>query len=497
MGDPRPLRHRAAEPLTSGAPVNEGVDREKSKQEYNRKPFMPLNINPSLCKYTFASMMLLPLWAHATSEEDILTMLSDEQAYHVVSEAQFEQLGWNLPDSGQTVKALADAAPGSAFDPRELESLPSERLGYRVKWHEYRYQVYGLDWDIPALHLLPNNPLPGMPTLVIVNGGASNWYEFFVDPLNRPGIGQYLAQKIPVMLVTIPGNYRHGGWTDNNYKQRVPGYVLGRDVSAPELAIRNSVYTFRVVTEGVRQLLEATTTGPLSIMGHSTGGEIQYILKDSSLEDRLGGLSIGWGTGGPAGMEVMREYRRTIKPGDYPPVAEIKARPSEDYSRGYLGPLNPFWNEDKSRLEMAQQWQELERQRKPQFKQPLQDYEHSGTDYLLDFISDQIRENLADNEFGVDAEEVIADLFSTMRLPQTGYNRMIWTTARLDTGHWNTNPQEARELLVANEFRRKNPGAPIRVLLFDLPMTHYGHIEKPRQLAGGLLVALKWMYGNR
>lgn len=61
---------------------------------------------------------------------------------------------------------------------------------------------------------------------------------------------------------------------------------------------------------------------------------------------------------------------------------------------------------------------------------------------------------------------------------------MIWTTARLDTGHWNTNTEEARELLVANEFRRKNPGAPIRVLLFDLPMTYYGHIEKPDNWRG-------------
>jgi hypothetical protein len=437
---------------------------------------------------------MLPIITYATSEEDILNMLAQERAYHTVTETQFEQLGWDLPDGGASVKALADAAPASAFDPRLLERLPSEKLGYRVMWHEFRYQVYGLDWDIPGLHLIPNNPLPGVPTLVIINGGASNWYEFFVDSLNRPGIGQYLAQKIPVMLVTIPGNYRHGGWTENEYNKRVPGYVLDRDVSDQELAIRNSVYTFKVVTEGVRQLLEATTTGPLSIIGHSTGGEIQYILKASSLKDRLGGLSIGWGTGGPAGMDVMRKFRRTIVPGEYPPVAEIKARPSEDYSKGYLGPLNPFWDETKTRLEMAERWQGLERRRKPQFKQPLQDYEHSSANNLLEFISDQIRENLKDNEFGVDTEEVLADLFSTMRSPQTGYKKMIWTTARLDTGHWDLEVEKARELLIANEFRSKNPTAPIRVMLFDLPMTHYGHIEKPRQLAGGIVAALKWLY---
>lgn len=432
--------------------------------------------------------------AQSNSEQEIISMLKNAQPYHAVSEYRFLQLGWELPDDGMTVKALADAAPGIAFDPRDLEKLPTEKLGYSVKWHEQRYQVYGLDWDIPGLHLIPNDPLPGMPTLVIINGGASNWYEFYVDSLNRPGIGQYLAQKIPVMLVTIPGNFRHGGWTENELDKRIPGYVLDRDVSQQELKVRNASYTFKVITEGVRQLLEATTTGPISIIGHSTGGEIQYILKDSSLKDRLGDRMIGWGTGGPAGLDAMRGFRRVIKPGEYPHVSQIKARPSEDYTRGYLGPLNPFWDETKTRYEMADHWQNLERRRKTDFKQPLQDYEHSSANYLTDYIAGQITETLEDNEFGVDTNEVIGDLFTTMRSPDTGYARMIWTTARLDTGHWNTNISEARELLIANEFRDKNPDAEIRVLLYDLPMTHYGHIEKPKQLSGGILAALQWLY---
>ena len=80
-----------------------------------------------------------------------------------------------------------------------------------------------------------------------------------------------------------------------------------------------------------------------------------------------------------------------------------------------------------------------------------------------------------------------------MESPLTGYRKMIWTTAQLDTGHWNADPAQARELLIADEFRMHNPDIPIRVLLFDVPMTHYGHIEKPRQLAGGLVAALRWL----
>jgi hypothetical protein len=93
----------------------------------------------------------------------------------------------------------------------------------------------------------------------------------------------------------------------------------------------------------------------------------------------------------------------------------------------------------------------------------------------------------------VKADDVIKDLFTTTRPPAQGYKKMIWTVAALDDGHWDKNPAEARELQVADEFRRANPDIPIRVLLFDVPMTHYGHIEKPRQLAGGLIAALRWL----
>jgi hypothetical protein len=436
---------------------------------------------------------ILPVFG--SPEEDIIQMLQQEQPYHVVTEDQFNQLGWDLPDGGQTVKALADAAPGSAFDPRKLETLSPEVIGYQAKWHEVRYSRYNLDWDITGLHLIPNDALPGLPTLVFINGGAGNWYEFFVDSLNRPGVGQYLAQKIPVMIVTIPGNYRHGGWTENDLAKRVPAYVLDRDISPEELAIRNAVYTFQLVADGVKRLLETTTTGPIVISGHSTGGEIQFILQGTTFGERLQGKSFGWGTGGPAGLEVMQEFRGVRGADSYPDIWKVRPRPADNYMDGYLGPLNPVWDPSKTRLAMAEEWSALERRRKPYFKQPLQDVEHNSSINLLDHISNQIRQTLNKNEFDVEPEEVIADLFVTMRSPHTGYTKMIWTTSNLDTGHWNPdNVSESRELLIANEFRQKNPGVPIRVLLFDVPLTHFGYGEMPKQLSGGFLAALKWLY---
>jgi hypothetical protein len=427
------------------------------------------------------------------ADDPIVQMLRNDRPYHSVSGAVFEQLGWPLPDDGLTVKALADAAPGGAFDPRLLESAPADKLGYRAKWQVVRYKLYGLEWDIPALHLIPNNAVSNLPTLAIINGGSANWYEFFLDPLNRPGLGQYLAQRVPVLLITIPGNYRHGGWTGKSYEKRIPGYLLDRDVSPEEARIRHSIYTFKVVTEGVMRLIETVTTGPIVIIGHSTGGEVQFILSQSRLKERLQGLSLGWGTGGPAALNRMRAFRGEREAGDYPPVWELNPRPPSAYSGGYLGPLNPVWDPARTRLETATRWMDLEDRRRPQFKQTLQNVEHNSADNLRDHIAAQIRAALKGNNLGVNADEVIADLFTTMRAPVTGYRRMIWTVAALDDGHWNREPSNARELQVANEFRAANPRTPVRVLLFDLPMTHYGHIEKPRQLAGGLTAALTWL----
>lgn len=457
---------------------------------------MSIKMKSFLIKWILTVSLLFSapgITAQEATEATIVQMLQQEQPYHTVNAGQFDLLGWDLPDGGAAVSAMANAAPLSTFDPRELEQLPSGQVGYRATWHEVRYSVYGLDWDIPGLHLLPDDPVPGMPTLVFINGGGSNWYEFFVDPLNRPGLGQYLAQKVPVLLVTIPGNYRHGGWTESNYANRIPGYLLNRDVSAEEARIRNAIYTFRVVSDGVKALVEKVTTGPIIMIGHSTGGEIQYLLSGTDLNKRMQGLSLGWSTGGPAGLENMQNFRGVLTADRFLDVWNLRSLDAKSLSGDYLGPLNPVWDPEKTRLAVAEHWNGLERRRQPHFKQPLQDMEHFSAANLRDYVAGQIRQTLEDNELGVEPEEVITDLFSTMNAPITGYKKMIWTVAAADTGHWDEDLSKARELLIANEFREKNPNTPIRVLLFDVPMTHYGHIEKPRQLAGGLLAALQWL----
>jgi hypothetical protein len=264
----------------------------------------PETTRPVIVKRLIAPFIAVLLWSSLAETQrgmaSVAALLSEDRAYATLPGPAFEALGWDLPDGGRTVRAIAAAARGGAFDPKQLEQARSADLGYHATWHVLRYTHYGLDWDITGLQLTPNAPQPGLPTLAIIHGGSANWYEFFVDPLNGPGLGQYLAQHIPVVLITIPGNYVDGGWTEPAFDQRAPGYVLGRTLSQPEAKVRNAVFTFALAAEGVRQLLEKTTTGPLLIVGHSTGGEFQFLLKESSLKPRLRDRSLGWGTGGPA-----------------------------------------------------------------------------------------------------------------------------------------------------------------------------------------------------
>ncbi len=434
----------------------------------------------------------------AAPEDDLLALYRTGTVFTAVPEAVFNQQGFDLPDGGGSVKALATAAPGGAFDPRKLEAIPAAKLGYRAKWIEHRYKVYGMDWDIGGLLLTPNQATPGLPTMVIIHGGSSNWYEFYVDFFNNPGLGQYLAQKVPVLLLTIPGNYKHGGWTDNSYAERIPAYLLDRELTAQDARVRNAVYTFRVVVDGVRQIIEKTTTGPLVVVGHSTGGEIPFLLMDTPLQSRMNGQFLGWGSGGPSALDKIlstpEEHRESNlrRYSQYAPVQTLRARSPGEYAYEsvYIGPLNPCKGKDK--LEVATCWFRQEERRRPVFKQKLQDVEHSGADVLLEQTAIEIRAALRTNNSSLNAQEVISDLFMTNRAPMTGYKKMIWLVGKLD-GHARIENGIPSEAEIANEFRKRNPGVPIRVALFDLPITHYAHVERPKQLASAMITALKWL----
>ncbi len=447
---------------------------------------------------------LLP--ANPAIEKKIHALLDQDKIYASLPETDFRALGsgFELPDGGKHVTDLALAAPGGAFDPRDLEKIPAKTLGYEARWCVERFKHYNLDWDITGLRLTSLDPeAKNYPWLVIMNGGAANVYEFYVDLKSRPGWGQFLAQKLNVFIVSIPGNFKYGGWPEPlDSEQRQPAYLLDQELSMDEYHVRHAIYTNRLIMHGLEQLVMKHTTGDLFMIGHSTSGELAFLSYEyPALAARLKGRFLGWGSGGPARVHAIRavkepELERSNYGREPPPLHQLNRRSAQGYSGGYSRWLNPLYEPGFSTKQIAEKWMEAEGVRRPMFKQPLQDLEHSAGGWgRIGDVTRQIEILLekSGNPWGVNIDEVQKDLFSTAYTRMDGFDQMVWCVAHYDRNHWvPETPMESWEVFLAKEFRLKNPDAKVRIIVWDLPMTHYGHVELPRQLASAFYSVVRW-----
>lgn len=432
----------------------------------------------------------------------IPSLLDDrESPFVVLPESAFYAEGesLSLPDGGRTVKQLAERAPGGAFDFRDLEDVPSDVLGYKVEWCVERYSRYNLEWDIAAVKLTSADAgASALPWVVIINGGAANKYEFFVDPLNGPAAFQYLAQKVNVLIVSIPGNFRYGGWDEPiDSELRQPAYLLDRELSMAEYELRNAIMTNEVVLQGLKALILNHLDGaPFLIVGHSTSGELAFLAHaDPELNAISQGMFLGWGSGGPARYRAIRGVKeparaqRLVEVAERTPLHVLSRRNASGYGRSYSRWLNPVYEPGMSTTEIAAAWLEAEERRRPNFKQQIQSIEHGDRIAYLGWMEVEILKLLEQtgNPWGIDYEDIHADLFSSQYARMDGYRKMVWMVAKYDRNHWVAEePLTSPEVFIANEFRLKNPEAEISVLLLDVPMTHYGHIEKGREVGAAL-----------
>jgi hypothetical protein len=75
-----------------------------------------------------------------------------------------------------------------------------------------------------------------------------------------------------------------------------------------------------------------------------------------------------------------------------------------------------------------------------------------------------------------------------------GFEKMVWTVGHMDRNHWlPEDPINAPEVYVANQFRATNPNIPIRLIVWDPALTHYGHLELPRQKAAADYSVIRWL----
>ncbi len=446
---------------------------------------------------------------HREIEQKIWSLLDDSESVYVsLPDADFRALGegFDLPGSAQAVTELALKAPGGAFDPRDVAAISPEQLGYKADWIVERYTRYNLEWDITGFRLTSVDPqAQNYPWLIIMNGGAANMYEFYVDLKNQPGWAQYLAQKMNVMIVTIPGNFKYGGWERPIEDiRRQPAYLLDRELPMEEYELRNTLLTNSVIMQGVKALVMKHTEGDILLIGHSTSGEIAMLANDDpELRERLQGRHLGWGSGGPARLDRVREARNpeivgiAAVPDQPKPLHILERRNPEGYSRGYSGFLNPLYEAGMSYYQIAERWLEAEGRRRANFKQQIQNLEHGGGIEQKGRVEVEI-ENLlkkTGNPWGVNLEDVSKDLFSTHYTRMDGYTQMVWTVAHYDRNHWvPEDPMKSVEVFFANEYRAKNPNAKVRLMVWDPLMTHYGHLEMPKQLAAATYSVVRWFF---
>ena len=452
-----------------------------------------------------------PELTNSAIEKKIWALLDEpDKAFVALSTPDFMSLGmgFDIPDEGKSIHEMAMAAPGGAFDPRALEKVPPEQLGYKAEWVVERYQHYNMDWDITGLKLTSLNPTAEKyPWFVIINGGAANWYEFYVDLKNRPGWAPYLAQKINVMIVSIPGNFKYGGWPlPIMDERRQPQYLLDQDLPAAESYLRNALLNNQVVMHGLKQLILENTSGDILISGHSTSGELAMLAyQDPELAARLKGRYFGWGSGGPARLALTQPLLQPESAGgssastERPkprPLEQLSRRDVRAYSRGYSWFLNPLYEPGMSLADIAGTWLEAEARRRPQFKQQIQDIEHGSGYANKGYVELEIKRLLeaSGNPWNVDFEQVQSELMSTYFTRITGFKKMVWTVAHMDRNHWvPEDPLSSEEVYVANQFRAANPTSTIRVINWDPPMTHYGHLELPREKAAADYSVIRWL----
>ena len=246
------------------------------------------------CMWLAAVIMTIPLKAMAADghkdpeftntvvEKKIWSLLDESKPTFVsLSTPDFMALGegFDIPDRGKSITDLATAAPGGAFRSARPGEDPGRKDGIQgaVGGGALQTLQHGLGYLGSEAHQLE----PGCEEISLVHHHQWRGGEL-VRILRRPeeqaGLGSDLAQKINVMIVTIPGNFKYGGWTMPIMDEmRQPQYLLDRDLPMPEINLRNALVNNQVVMQGLKQLIMKDTTGDILISGHSTSGELAML----------------------------------------------------------------------------------------------------------------------------------------------------------------------------------------------------------------------------
>ena len=335
---------------------------------------------------------------------------------------------------------------------------PYGEVGFASREVTARYERNGYEWDIHGTLYTPDREADPARAVVVFHGGAGSERIMDLTPDGRPGLARVLAsQGFVTLAVTYPGHYPPGGvWTEP-VPERMPVYLLDRELPVREILDRNLKCTFNTILQGAGHLTdEHLADRDVLAFGHSTGGPMAAHLYRFVQRARVTGL-LGFGSGGPDGWR--KEWRDRTGAEEYSevPVEQLSRRSPESFRAArYEDPedLTPWGGPDEY---MA--WANPMRS---QMKTSLCDNQHNGAIGILDRyveLTGLPREEYYDHLEDPDPEW----LKSIGVLLVVGEN---------DKGHWvrGERLEDKREMLMGAKYAEAARGSHVVLI------PRYGHV---------------------
>ncbi|TAJ87000.1 alpha/beta fold hydrolase [bacterium] len=335
---------------------------------------------------------------------------------------------------------------------------PYSEVGFSVEETTARFHRNGYDWDMHGSLYTPEKEVSTERTFVLFHGGAGSEKIMDLTPDGRPGLARVLAgQGFKVLTLTYPGHYPPGGVWKVPIAERLPIYLLDRDLPKEEILDRNLKCTFNTILQGAGLLTDKHLGGrEILAFGHSTGGPMAAHLTRFSKKAKFIGL-IGFGSGGPDGWR--KEWREKTGAEKYHeiPVEKISRRSPDSFREsGYEGPpdLTPWGG--------GEEYIRLVSPLRSQIKTSLCDNQHNAAVGILEEYP---------KKTGLPREEY----FDHLQEPEPNWLktiRVLLLVGDNDKGHWvkGERLEEKREMFMGAKYAAATRGA--HVILIP----RYGHV---------------------
>jgi pimeloyl-ACP methyl ester carboxylesterase len=321
-----------------------------------------------------------------------------------------------------------------------------------------RYNRNGYDWDIHGTLFTPEKELDSSRAFVFFHGGAGSEKIMDLTPDGRPGLARVVAsQGFNVLALTYPGHYPNGGVWQQPIPERMPVYLMDRELPKEEILDRNLKCTFNVILQGAGLLTDEHFAGREIIgFGHSTGGPMAAHLTRFSKKTQVIGL-VGFGSGGPDGWRL--EWRNKTGAEAYReiPIEHISRRSPDSFKNsGYVDP------EDLTPWGGADDYIRLISPLRSQMKTSLCDNQHNAAVGILDeYVK---RTGLPREEYFDHLQEPDPEWLKTIRV--------LLTVGENDKGHWvkGERLEDKREMFMGAKYAATTRGAHVVLI------PRYGHV---------------------